>query len=146
LGIAMVKTGIKSLGFFGSVWQGIRDVYDLSILFLKAFGSLFANLFFGKVSGDITGPIGIAVLTGRVAKLGFAHLLQFAGAISVNLALINFFPIPALDGGRMIFLIWEKIKGKPVSRNIENRIHQIGFTFLLLLMVLITIRDVIKLF
>jgi regulator of sigma E protease len=147
LGFSMVKTGVEKLPIYIAVWRGITDTFSIAWLFLKAFGGLFANLFTtGNVGAEITGPVGIAVLTGRVAKLGLAHLLQFAGAISVNLALINIFPIPALDGGRFFFLILEKIKGRPISRRIEQQIHQVGFAVLLMLMLIITVRDVIHLF
>ena len=64
----------------------------------------------------------------------------------MNLALINAFPIPALDGGRLLFILLEKIKGRPVKRSTEQKVHQIGFALLLTLMLLITVRDVIRLF
>ena len=69
------------------------------------------------------------------------HLLQFAGAISVNLALINAFPIPALDGGRLLFLALESLRRKRLALSIESRMHQAGFFILLLLITLVTIRD-----
>jgi len=147
LGFAMVRTGIQKLPWHKAVWQGVEDTFVFSWMLLKALGRLFADMVTrGEVSGDVTGPVGIAVLTGRVAKLGIAHLLQFAAAISVNLALINIFPIPALDGGRLLFILLEKLKGHPVKRSTEQRVHQIGFALLLTLMLLITVRDVIKLF
>jgi len=147
LGFAMVKTGIERLPWYRAIPEGVKDTYSLSWLFLKVLFGLFRDLVTkGQVSGDVTGPVGIAVLTGRVARLGIAHLLQFAAAISVNLALINIFPIPALDGGRILFIIIEKIKGHPVSRTIEQKIHQVSFALLLTLMLLITVRDVIRLF
>lgn len=147
IGFAMVRTGIQKLPWHAAIVQGAKDAFLLSWLLLEALWGLLAALFTtGQVSSDVAGPVGIAVLVGRVAKLGIAHLLQFAGAISVNLALINAFPIPALDGGRLLFLLIEKIKGSPVSRLIEQKIHQVGFTFLLMLMALITVRDVVRLF
>ncbi len=147
LGFAMVKTAVEKLPWYQAIPRGIKDTFVLAWLFLKALGELFLTLFTtGQLSGDVTGPVGIAALTGRVAKLGIAHLLQFAGAISVNLALINAFPIPALDGGRLLFILLEKLKGRPISRLLEQKIHQVSFAVLLTLMLLVTARDVVRLF
>ena len=96
------------------------------------------------VSLDVSGPVGIAVLTGQVAQLGFDYLLRFAAMLSVNLAIINALPIPALDGGRILFVLIEKLKGSPVSRKVEQQAHNIGFVFLIALMILVTARDVAK--
>jgi regulator of sigma E protease len=90
---------------------------------------------------DVTGPVGIVYLTKQMSDLGIAYLLQFAALLSINLAIINILPIPALDGGRILFVLIEKLKGSPVSRRTEGLIHQIGFILLLLLMVIITVRD-----
>jgi regulator of sigma E protease len=96
------------------------------------------------VSVDLSGPVGIAVLTGQVARMGFIYLLQFTAMLSVNLAVINFLPFPALDGGRILFLIIEKIRRKPVSQKIENLVHNIGFAMLMVLILLVTYRDIAK--
>jgi regulator of sigma E protease len=74
--------------------------------------------------------------------MGFVYLLQFAALLSLNLAVINFLPLPALDGGRVLFLIIEKIKGSPVKREVEAIIHNTGFILLLLLVLAVTIKDV----
>ena len=117
------------------------------IMMIAALGGIIKSLFVGKpIGGDIAGPVGIVMLVNQVSKLGIVYILQFAAIISVNLALINILPFPALDGGRILFLIIEKIKGSPVNQNIEGLIHRIGFTLLILLMVFITFRDVMKLF
>jgi regulator of sigma E protease len=76
--------------------------------------------------------------------MGIIYLLQFTALLSVNLAVINFLPFPALDGGRILFLLIEKIRRKPVSQKIENLVHNIGFSLLMLLVLLVTYRDVIK--
>lgn len=146
MGFAMVKTGIEKLPWYRAIPQGVKDTLVLMWLLLKALAGLFVDLFArGEVPADVAGPVGIAVLTGRVAKLGLAHLLQFAGVISANLALINIFPIPALDGGRLLFVLLEKIRRRPVPRAAEQRLHQVGFALLLTLMLLITVRDVLRL-
>lgn len=96
----------------------------------------------GGVAEAVTGPVGIAVMTGRVARMGFVYLVQFTVMLSLNLAIINALPLPALDGGRMLFLLIGKLRGRPVSQRIENGIHIIGFNLLILLAVIITIKDV----
>ena len=95
-----------------------------------------------KVQVDVSGPVGIIVVTNQMKEMGFSYLIQFAAIISVNLAFLNFLPFPALDGGRILFLAIEKIKGRPVSPRLEGAIHAIGLYFLLALMVLITFKDV----
>jgi len=77
--------------------------------------------------------------------MGFVYLLNFTALLSINLAILNFLPFPALDGGRVLFLIIEKIKGSPIKREIENVIHNTGFIVLMLLVLAVTWRDVAKL-
>ena len=103
--------------------------------------NLFAT---GKAGVELAGPIGIAVATGQQARLGLVYLLQFVAFISLNLAVINVVPFPALDGGRFLFLVIEKIKGSPLPRRIENAFNTVGFVLLLLLMFFITAKDVLK--
>jgi regulator of sigma E protease len=98
------------------------------------------------VAGQVAGPVGIASLTGQVADMGFAYLMQFVALLSINLAIINFIPFPALDGGRVLFLIIEKIKGRPVKKETEALFHNIGFIILLLLILVVTFQDVIRFF
>ena len=95
---------------------------------------------------DLSGPVGIAALTGTVTRLGFIYVLQFTALLSLNLAIINFLPFPALDGGRVVFLIIEKLRGRAVSARLETAIHNVGFIVLLLLIALVTLRDLGKLF
>jgi regulator of sigma E protease len=146
LGISLVKTAIVSYPWYESIWRGVQTVINLAGMILVAFGSLLWKLITGHSVGmDVSGPVGIAVLTGQVAKLGFIYILQFTALLSVNLAIINILPIPALDGGRILFILIEKIKGKAVSQKIEARAHNIGFALLITLMVVVTFRDVAKL-
>ena len=147
IGIAMGEVGFIRYSWYVSVWKGFESVYFMFIMMITAFGGIIKSLFVGKpIGGDIAGPVGIVMLVDQVSKLGAVYVLQFAAIISVNLALINILPFPALDGGRLLFLIIEKIKGSPVNQNIEGLIHRIGFTLLIVLMVFITFRDVVKLF
>ena len=101
-----------------------------------------AGLFVGtSAAGEMSGPIGIAIMTGKIAKLGFIYLLQFTAVLSLNLAFINILPIPALDGGRLLFLILNKINKKLAPAKFEQVAHSIGFMLLMLLILVVTIKD-----
>lgn len=146
LGIALAKTGIISYPWYKSFWLGIKSAFIISWEIIKGFGSLIKNLITsGTIPRDISGPVGIAVLTNQAATLGFIYLLQLVAIISLNLAVLNLIPFPALDGGRLLFLGIEKIKGSKVNPKIENTIHSVGIVLLLALVILITYRDILKL-
>ncbi len=145
IGIAIVESGIVRYNFFTAIWQGVKTTALLTWAIIVAFFELLKNLIMGHGAGaDLAGPIGIAVLTGQVAHLGFVYILQFAAMLSINLAIINAFPFPALDGGRILFLIIEKIKGSPVKKEVEGIIHNIGFALLMILVVFVTFKDVAR--
>ncbi len=128
-----------------AIWQGLKSTGNLLWQILVALYTVIHDLFVGQpVSLDLAGPVGIAVLTGQVAKLGILYLVQFAALLSLNLAIINILPFPALDGGRILFVIIEKIRRKPVSKKIEGYVHNAGFALLIALVILITIKDVSK--
>ena len=108
---------------------------------------IIINLFTGKLGiSSMSGPVGIFNVVGESAKAGFINLIYLVGFISLNVGFMNFLPIPALDGGRLLFLIIEKIKGSKVDMKVENTIHTIGFALLMLLMLVITFNDIVKLF
>lgn len=97
-------------------------------------------------SSEVSGPIGIAGMVGEARKLGFAYLATFTALISVNLAVLNLLPIPALDGGRLLFVAIESVKRSRLSMKWTNRVNLIGFALLMLLMVIVTIKDIVGLF
>jgi len=141
LGIGLSRVEIIRYGFFQSFYQGFLELLNV---FLMMFIT-FKQLFLGNTSGvDVTGIIGIAVYTGQVIPLGIVQILRFAAILSVNLGIINIFPFPALDGGRVLFIIIEKIKGSPVSEKMENIFHTAGFMILILLMVFVTFKDLVR--
>lgn len=145
MGVSLVRTGIAKYSIPMSVWLGMKSAVVYLWAIILSFYTLIKNLVVGiPVGGDVAGPIGIAVLTGQVAKLGFIYILQFTALLSLNLAVINFIPFPALDGGRALFVVIEKIRGKKISRDIEATIHNIGFSLLLVLIALVTFRDLTK--
>ena len=145
IGVAITETGIVRYSFFYSLWAGIKETAILTWFILTAFYQLLKGLFVGHgVSADLAGPVGIAVLTGQVARMGIIYVLQFTAMLSINLAIINFIPFPALDGGRVLFLVIEKVKGAPVKRELEAIIHNIGFALLMILVLIVTFRDVAR--
>lgn len=105
-----------------------------------------SKMIFGQASPDLGGPVRVVTEIGKAAHLGFFMLLQMAAFLSINLGLFNLFPIPALDGSRILFLAWEKLRGRPVDPVRENFIHLVGFGLLLLLMVIITYNDILHVF
>jgi len=114
-------------------------------MFISLGSLLFRLVTGGKIAGgEISGPVGIAQVTGQAVKYGVDVVLEFASILSLNLALLNVLPFPALDGCRLLFLVLEKC-GKKARPQIERTIHQIGMLFLLGLLVLITINDVLRL-
>ncbi|MEI7497661.1 MAG: RIP metalloprotease RseP [Candidatus Falkowbacteria bacterium] len=146
IGVYLESTGLIRFTWYQAIWQGIKQTGILVWVILIAFYDLIKGLFMGQgVGGDVAGPVGIATLTGQVARMGISYLIQFTALLSINLAIINFLPIPALDGGRVLFLILEKIKGKPVRKELEGAMHNVGFMLLMLLVVIVTFHDIIKL-
>lgn len=145
LGVALVNTGMVSYPFWLAPVQGAIATWTFTVEILGAFGGLIRDLFVQqKVTVEFSGPVGIAVLTSEVAKLGVRYLMQFTALLSLNLAIINILPFPALDGGRVLFLIIEKLRGHAVSRKIEVAAHNLGFMLLMLLVLVVTYRDVVK--
>ena len=146
LGVAIAKTGVISYPWYKSLWLGIKSAFILSWEIIKGFVDLLKNLIIsGKIPHNVSGPVGIAVLTNQAVTLGFIYLLQLVAMISLNLTVLNLIPFPALDGGRLLFLGIEKIKGSKVNPKIENAVHSIGIILLLILVILITYKDILKL-
>jgi regulator of sigma E protease len=143
VGVGLSHTATLSYPWYVAPWYGLTRTITMLGLILAAFGGLFAQLFTtGGVSADVTGPIGIAVLTGEVARLGLLPLMQFAALLSLNLAIINILPFPALDGSRLLLIIVEKFRGKQLNVQLERWAHVVGFSLLMLLMVVVTARDI----
>lgn len=143
LGVSLVLTGVVSYPWHESLWRGVRDAGVLTINTAQGYWLLFKTLFTqGKLIADVSGPIGIANMTGQAARIGLNYFLQFIAMISINLAVLNSIPFPALDGGRMFLLIVEKIKGSPIPRRAEAYINTVGFVLLMALMLYITVKDI----
>ncbi len=147
LGVAVVEAGVERRSFFGALWEGLRSSWAIIIGILAAFINLFWGLVTqGKLLVDFVGPVGIFGIASQAGSMGFIYLVQLVAMISLNLAVLNIFPFPALDGGRFLFIVIEKIKGSPLNPDLEKSANAIGFILLLLLIVAVTIRDVAHLF
>ncbi len=145
LGIAMTKTGIVKYSLPVAFIKGFQYAAVIFVNTLLGYAMIIKNIFMtGKPGVEVSGPVGIASLTGQAARFGLIYLMQFMALISVNLAVLNVIPFPALDGGRFLFLIIEKIKGSPLSRRVEGTINSLGFIVLLALMLYITTKDILK--
>lgn len=147
IGVGLDQTGIRDFTFFEAIEQGVKQTGFLIVQIFKAFGGAIATLWTDASSPvDVAGPVGIVVLTGEIVKLGIVPLIQFTALLSVNLAILNILPVPALDGGRLLFLIIEGIKGSPVNRRVEGYIHSIGLYILIGLIALVTLKDILGIF
>jgi regulator of sigma E protease len=149
MGIALLRTALKSYPWYQAPFQGILATGNLTVTIVKGWSNVVSSLFTtGKVPPgvEIAGPPGIFRLFIEVGSLGVNYFLQFIAIIAVHLALINILPIPALDGGWLLFLIIEKIRGKPINQKIVQRISAIFFILLVILIILISIRDIRKFF
>jgi len=147
IGISLALTGTIVYPWHEAIWRGISDAAFLTIATVQGYYSLLKTLFIhGRLIADVSGPIGIAGLTGQAARVGFNYLLQFVAMISINLAVLNIIPFPALDGGRVVLLLIEKAKGSPVHKSAENLINIAGFYLLIVLMLYITYKDIARFF
>jgi regulator of sigma E protease len=120
---------------------GVKQAVGVSILLVTS----LVQMIIGKIPADVAGPVGMVQLVGQAVEFGLASVLNFAAILSLNLGLINLFPIPALDGSRLIFLGLEKLRGQPLQPDKENFIHFVGFFLLIALMLLITYQDIVRL-
>ena len=146
IGISMDTIGTLKLPIHKAIWEGLKLTFDVTIGTIVGFYNLIHSALLGKANmANLTGPIGIVGVVGDAAKFGFIYLLSFTALISINLAVINFVPFPALDGGRLLFLLIEKIKGSRIKPKIANTVNAIGFGLLMLLMVIISYHDIVKL-
>jgi regulator of sigma E protease len=147
LGVALDQGGAPHESFFAAARDGLEDAAILSWLTIKAFGDLIRQIFtHASIPAGVVGPVGIFGIAEETGHIGLAYLLQFIGVISINLMVVNCIPFPALDGGRFFMVLIEKLKGSPLSYKIEAWVNGVGFSLLLLLMLVLTVRDVYGLF
>ncbi|PVX42751.1 site-2 protease [Pasteurella langaaensis DSM 22999] len=135
------RTELK-YGILDALWKGVEKTGQLSLLTVKVIGKLFT----GDLSlTNLSGPISIAKGAGVSSSIGFVYFLSFMALISVNLGIMNLFPLPVLDGGHLVFLAAEGIKGKPVSERVQDWCYRIGAALLLTLTVFALFNDFLRL-
>lgn len=132
----------NKLGIGESIQLGLEQTYQLTVMLLAWFGTLFTG---GASASDLAGPVGIVSLVGEAAQIGTVFLLNFAAYLSINLGILNLLPIPALDGSRIVFAVVQAIRRKPIEPEKEGFIHWLGFLFLMLLIVIVTFNDILRL-
>ncbi len=133
----------KTKGFVNAIVYTFKKTVSVFKQMFITIGYLFT----GRISlNQLSGPVGIYSLVGQQRSAGLASLIYLTAFLSINVGVINLLPIPAFDGGHILFIIIEKIKGSPVKPELENKIHSIFLILLMLLMVIITINDIIRLF
>jgi regulator of sigma E protease len=143
LGVALIDTAIVKYPVHLALWQGLATTVSYTGLIVKGLYGLVRDLFVQhQLTSQVSGPVGIAVITGRIAQQGFWSVMQFTAMLSLNLAVINLLPIPALDGGRLAFIFVEWIRRRRVNVKFETQLHKIGFLLLLAIVLLVTIHDV----
>ncbi len=139
---------IKSVkDFFSNIYHAV--IYSF-VSFVSLIEQMLYTIFYlcvGKISlKSLSGPVGIYQVVGESAKYGFINVIYLIGYICVNVGFINLLPLPAFDGGRVFFMIIEAIRKKPVSPKVENIIHAVGLVLLMILMVVITFNDIVRIF
>ena len=133
----------KENGFIPSIKYAFAKFGSI----VSSMGLTITSLFTGKISlNALSGPVGIYQVIGDSVSAGISQVIYIIAFLSVNVGFINLLPFPAFDGGRVLFLIIEKIKRSPIDSKIENVFHVIGFALLMLLMVYITLQDILRLF
>lgn len=147
IGIAMDDVGIVRFPFIKAIKEGtITTLFLLKAITLGLIGFI-SNAFMGNANlSEISGPVGIVGLVGDASALGLVYLISFTALISLHLAVLNLMPFPALDGGRILFVIIEALKGSPINPKVQNWLNGVGFALLILLMLFVTYNDILNLF
>lgn len=149
LGIAISNSDVEKIKwyeFYKGVGAGFKEAFFWSKIIIEGLGKMVGGLFIGQVPKDVSGVIGMYQATSAIKKSqGMLSLIHFFGIISVNLAVVNVLPFPALDGGRIVFVIYEMIAKKKANQKFEGMVNNIGMMILLGLIVLVTVGDILKL-
>jgi len=149
IGVGLVRVAMTTYPWYLAPVKGVEACCNITGAIIVGLAQVFGNLIQGRglpPGAQLMGPVGIGSLMTQFAQLGVTYYLQFIAIISIYLAIFNILPIPALDGGKLLFLGIEKIRRKPVSPKIEQNITGIFFTLLIALMIWVTIKDIIRIF
>lgn len=147
VGLSVEELIIKKLPFFSAIKTGFSDTVFLTKETFLAFKDLIIDSTKGEADiSNLTGPVGMVGIVGDASARGFGYLLYFTALISINLAVLNLIPFPALDGGQIVFVLIESITKKKIPAKVATYTNLIGFGLLILLMIAVTIFDVVALF
>jgi regulator of sigma E protease len=145
LGVEVATVGVLPISLGSALTQGATLTWGVLTLTAQGLWHFFYGIFtFSADLSQVAGPVGIAGAVGSASAQGFGDLLSIMAIISINLALINLIPVPALDGGRLLFVIIESVIRRPINARVSYAINAVGFVFLILLMVVVTAHDIFK--
>lgn len=143
IGISVENVGIINTTFLQAIRIGYHRTYDMTMMTFDGLSTVLSSLFNGKsVINSLSGPIGIAKIVGQTSEYGYSAVLTLVAVLSINLAIFNILPLPALDGGRIVVVIIEAITRKRVPFKYYSWVNILGFSLLMLLLVVVTIHDV----
>lgn len=145
-GYGMIGIAPEVIYVHSSILQSTRFGMEQTVGFTKQIVVLLTEMITGKIPAEVGGPVMIAQAIGQGAREGLSNLLGLTGVLSIQLGILNLFPIPALDGSRLVFLLIEGLRGKPLNPEKENMIHLVGFVLLMAVMIAVTYKDVMRLF
>lgn len=146
LGVEIATIGVVPLSFGAAIVEGASLTWDTLVLTAEGLWHFFYGIFtFSANLSQVSGPIGIASAVGAASAQGFGDLLSIIAIISINLALINLIPVPALDGGRLLFVLIEGVIRRPIKPSIARTVNAVGFVSLVLLMIVVTAHDIFRL-
>jgi regulator of sigma E protease len=146
LGVAINNIEVKKYAWYEAPFYGTLEAFKFSWMILSGIGGILFNLVSrGQAPTDVAGPVGVAQLVGQAVGISYEAVLWVAALLSLNLAVVNVLPIPALDGGRLFFILIEMVFRKKVSAKYETMAHAVGLAVLLALILLITVFDVTRL-
>lgn len=148
IGIGFARVAIQHYAWYKSLWVGLQATANQTVAIPMTFGAMFSGwIHHHPMPGaQLVGPIGIGKMIAQTSRLGVAYLLQFVAMIAVYLSLFNILPLPALDGGKLLFLAIEGIKKKPINAKLKAALNNSFFVLFLLLLVWVTVKDLIHLF
>jgi regulator of sigma E protease len=147
MGIALVRTVIQKFPLHQAILKGISGTLNLTWAVLQGYGQAVSNIIKGLPSGvQVTGPVGIFYMVSEASQLGLSYFLNFIALICIYLAIFNLLPIPAADGGKLLFLGIEAVRKKPINQEIEQRINTAFFMAIIALSIWVTIQDINRIF
>ncbi|MBI2038365.1 MAG: site-2 protease family protein [Candidatus Nealsonbacteria bacterium] len=147
MGVALARMTFQSYPWYKAPFKGIQATFNMTGAVIQGYGEAISKLFLRQPTGvTLTGPIGVFHLFAQASQMGASYFFQFTGMVAIYIALFNLLPIPAVDGGKILFLLIEAVKRKPMNYKVEQNITAVFFGLLLLLMVFITVKDVIRIF